>query len=247
MSLSHRTPMSWDGEQMFRRLGLLVGAILASTALFCVITASASAKEQRGFFLTGAKSEEVAKQPKFEAEIYPTYLSGSQETVHKWVFQGAKLTCPEVDFTGKLSSATPELSLVTFYHFSGCFFGSGGFLTILANGCEDTIKALNTGPPYVGEFGLKCPAGKSYELTQNFGGGLTCTYVIPAQTAVNTVSLANKGEGKKRGVQMVFNLSGLKYSIKTSSLETPCAPNVGSYENGTYTGTILLNGFDKEF
>jgi len=209
------------------------------------MAASASAKEQRGFFLAGAKSEEAAKQPRFEGESYPTYLSGSQETVHQWTFQGAKLKCPEVDFSGKLSGVTSELSLVTFYHFAGCTFGSGGFLTILANGCEDTVHVLNAGPPYVGEFGLKCPAGKSYELTQNLEGGNTCTYVIPAQTGVNTISLANKGEGKKRGVQIVFNLSGLKYTIKTSSMFTPCAPNAGTYENGTYTGTILLNGFNE--
>jgi len=238
-------PRSWDGAQILRRTGLLVGAILASAALFCTITASASAKEQKGFFLAGEKSEEVAKQPRFEGESYPTYLFGSQETVHQWGFQGAKLKCPQVDFSGKLSGATSELSLVTFYHFSGCTFGSGGVLTILANGCEDTIHVLNTGPPYVGEFGLKCPAGKSYELTQNLEGGITCTYVIPAQTGVDTISLANKGEGKKRGVQMVFNLSGLKYTIKTSSMFSPCAPNVGVYENGTYTGTILLNGFNE--
>ena len=232
---------------MLKRIGLLAGAILASTALFCVIVASASAKEQRGFFLAGAKSEEVAKQPKFEAESYPTFVFGSQETEHKWGFQGTKIKCPNVDFSGNFSAATSELSLVTYYYFFSCSFSTGGYMTILANGCEDSIHVLNSGPPYVGEFALKCPAGQSYEYTQNFGGGVTCTYVIPAQTSVNTVSLANKGEGKKRGVQAVFNLSGVKYSIKTSSMFTPCAPNVGSYENGTYTGTVLLNGFDKEF
>ncbi|HEV7399808.1 MAG TPA: hypothetical protein VGN84_06015 [Solirubrobacterales bacterium] len=209
------------------------------------MTASASAKEQKGFFLAGAKSEEVAKQPRFEGESYPTYLFGSQETIHKWGFQGTNLKCPEVDFSGKLSGAASELALTTFYHFAGCSFSTGGILTILANGCEDTIKVLNSGPPYVGQFGLKCPAGKSYEYTQNFEGGATCTFVIPAQTTINTISLANKGEGKKRGVQAVFNLSGVKYTIKTSSMFTPCAPNVGTYENGTYTGTILLNGYNE--
>jgi hypothetical protein len=244
MSLSHRTTRSWNGEQMLRRIGLLAGAILASTALFCVIVANASAKEQRGLFLAGEKSGEVAKQPRFEGEINPTYIFGSQETFHKWGFQGTNLKCPEVDFSGKLSGATSELLLTTFYHYWGCTFSTGGVLTISANGCEDSIHALNSGPPYVGEFALKCPAGKSYEYTQNFEGA-TCTYVIPAQTSVNTISLANKGEGKKRGVQAVFNLSGVKYSIKTSSMFTPCAPNVGSYENGTYTGTVLLNGYNE--
>lgn len=245
MSLGHRMPRSWGGDHMLKRMGLLVGAILASTAIFCALAANASAKERRGFFLAGESSEEVAKQPRFEGESYPTYLFGSQETTHKWGFQGTKLNCPQVDFKGKLSSATSELQLTTFYYFAGCTFGSGGVLTILANGCEDTINVLNVGPPYVGEFGLKCPAGKSFELAQNFGGGESCTYVIPAQTGVDTVSLANKGEGKNRGVQMVFNLTGLKHTIKSSSMFTPCAPNVGAHENGTYTGTILLNGFNE--
>jgi hypothetical protein len=244
MSVSNRVSGAGDGRQMLRRTSLVTAAILACAALFCAMAANASAKEQRGFFLAGAKSEEAAKQPRFEGEIYPTYMSGSQETVHKWKFQGTGLTCPQVDFTGKLSAAASEISLTTFYHFAGCSFGSGGVLTILANGCEDTIHVLNSGPPYVGQYGLKCPAGMSYELIQNFEGA-TCTYVIPAQTSVNTISLANKGEGKKRGVQAVFNLSGLKYTIKTSSMFSPCAENVGTYESGTYTGTILLNGFNE--
>jgi hypothetical protein len=244
MSVSHLVHGSEDGERTLKRIALIASAILASLTLFSAMAANASAKEQRGFFLAGVKSEEAAKQPRFEGEIYPTYLSGSQETAHKWVFQGTSLKCPEVDFTGKLSGVTSEISLTTFYHFFGCSFSTGGVLTISANGCEDTIHVLNSGPPYVGQFGLKCPAGKSYELTQNFEGA-TCTYVIPAQTAVNTISLTNKGEAKKRGVQMVFNLSGLKYTIKTSSMFTLCAENVGTYENGTYTGTILLNGFNE--
>jgi hypothetical protein len=244
MSLSYRTHRSWDGEQVLRRIGLLAGAILVSAALFSVITASASAKEQKGFFLAGEKSEEATKQPKFEGESYPTYLFGSEETVHTWGFQGTTLKCPEVDFSGKLSAATSELSLTTFYYYPACGFSTGGVLTIRANGCEDNLNVLNSGPPYVAQFALKCPAGQSYEYVQNFASQ-TCTYVIAPQTAVNTVNLANKGEGKKRGVQVVFNLSGVKYSIKSSSKFLPCAPNAGAYENGTYTGTILLNGYNE--
>jgi F0F1-type ATP synthase membrane subunit c/vacuolar-type H+-ATPase subunit K len=239
--------ISWDGEQMLRRTALLVGAILASAALLCALAANASAKEQRGLFVAGAKSEEPAKQPRFEGEIYPTYLFGtSLGTGQKWGFQGTNLKCPVVDFSGKLSAVSSEIVLNPFYQFATCSFSSGGVLTILGNGCEDTLKLLNSGPPYVAEFGIKCPTGEPYKFVQNYGGGLLCTYAIPAQTALATVGLTNKGEGKKRGVEVAFNVSGVKRTITPSSPEVPSAANAGTHESGTFTGSMLLNGFDAK-
>lgn len=248
MSVSNRVPRLGVDESMLKRIGLFAGAILTSVVLFCTMTASASAKEQRGFFLAGAESEEVAKQPRFEGEIYPTYLFGTnQGGAMKWGFQGPNLKCPLVDFSGTLSAVSSELVLNPFYQFATCSFSSGGVLTILGNGCEDTLKVLNSGPPYVAQFGIKCPTGEPYKFMQNYGGGITCTYAIPAQTGLGTVSLTNKGEGKKRGVEVVFNVSGVKHTITPSSPEAPCAPNAGTHENGTFTGTMLLNGFDAKF
>ncbi len=75
---------------MLRRIGLCAGAILASLALFSITVSSASAKEQRGFYLAGEKSEEVAKQPRFKGEIYPTYLASAGITNYQYGFGSVK-------------------------------------------------------------------------------------------------------------------------------------------------------------
>lgn len=245
MSVSQHALRQENGSQALRRIGLLAAAILAGIALFSTMASSASAKTQKGFFLAGEKSAEPAKQPRFEGESYPTYLYGDEDTTQKWTFQGETLQCPRAEFFGKLSSATSELQISTAYYFAECGFSTGGVLTISGNGCEPVVKVLNSGPPYVGEYAIKCPTGKSYELVQHLSS-ITCTYAIPAQTGLNAVSLENKGSGKTRSVQIAFNVSGLKHTISTNfPLLAPCGKNVGTHENGTYTGTITLEGYNE--
>ncbi len=111
-------------------------------------------------------------------------------------------------------------------------------MTITANGCETIATVSNEGPPYVGKFGVKCPAGKSFEVHGKF-----CSVAIPAQTGLTGISYGNTGEGKNRAVQVTFNVSGLKYTLSGPEPEF-CN---GTYENGTYTGTTTLNGYNAPF
>ncbi|HEY8810041.1 MAG TPA: hypothetical protein VIM28_08465 [Solirubrobacterales bacterium] len=219
---------------MLKRIGLCAGAVLASVALFSVMAASAVAAEQRGFFVAGEKSEEAAKQPRFGGEVYPTSLASTENSTFKFGTQFGTMECPG-EFSGKLSSAAAEITLTSFYYFSACHFaGSFEGVTITANGCDNTVNVLNEGPPYVGQFGYKCPAEKSYEFHTG-----ACTIIIPAQAGHSEVTYKNTGTGKTRAVQVAFNVSGLKYSLKGPF---PFGPCTGTHENGTFTGSMTLKG-----
>lgn len=213
-----------------KRLGLLAGAVLTGIVLLCTTAAGATAAEV-GVYIGG-------ENPRFEAESYSTELLGTSDTTHEYTFGAKTLKCPDVEFFGDLSSATSAVEFSTFYYYPWCAFSSGGGLTIMANGCTDVLSVDNSGPPYVGDFQLKCPTGQSYELVESLGGGTTCTYALPAQAGLSGIGYANTGTGKNRAIEVDFNLSGMKYTITGPKLICKS----GTYENGTYTGTMTLRG-----
>jgi hypothetical protein len=236
MSASHFGIGRWGGGRALKQMALLASAILAGVVLLAATASSASAKAQVGLYLAGEESGEKAKQPRFEAESYPAYIFSSEDKTYEYTVQAGTMKCPG-GHSGKLSGAASELFLAPTYIFSACTFGGSGNVTITANGCEHIVTVLNQGPPYVGQFGVKCPAGKSYEFhTPN------CTIAIPAQTGLTGVSYSNTGSGKSRAVQVTINVSGLKYSLKGPFPFGPCS---GTHENGTYTGSMTLKGFDE--
>jgi hypothetical protein len=215
----------------------VVGAVLLASG------ATAFAKEQRAFYLTGEKSAEVAKQPRFQGEIYPTYLATQGNTTVEFGFQAGTLKCPG-SFSGQLAAAGPAVGLTSFYEYFACQTPGSLPLSITANGCENTLTVLNQGPPYVGQWGYKCPPGVSYEFRMASALGVKCTIAIPSQTGLSEVKLENTGEGKSRSVKAILNVSKLKYVQKEGSAFF-CNP--GEYENGTIAATMTLNGFDKQF
>ncbi|HEX6687676.1 MAG TPA: hypothetical protein VF085_03300, partial [Solirubrobacterales bacterium] len=220
-----------------KRIALLGGTILASIVLFGALASSASAMKPVGFFLAGEKSEEKAKQPRFEAESYPVTLRGTQNTAHVFTSQIGSWSCNTAEFFGEQSSATAEQWLWMSYFQCTPPFGSG---SISPNGCEYKLHVANSGPPYTGQLEVVCPKEKSYELSFT-SGAVTCTMAIPAQTGLNGVSFKNTGTGSARAVEVSFNVTGLKYSLKGP----PLLCKAGAYENGTYTGTMTLHGSDE--
>jgi hypothetical protein len=228
-------------QHPLRRLGLVLGAALLGLALLSTVASSASAKEQRAFFLAGEESEEAASKPRFEGELFPTYLATEKSTEFKFGIKQGTLSCLG-DFTGQLGSAAPEVTLASFYYIFACSTPGGRSLTISANGCENTLTVLNQGPPYVGQWGYKCPPGSYYEFHEG-SGSTKCSLAIPSQTGLTKVNLANTGEGKKRAVNVTLNVTNLKYTVKGPLLFCQS----GEYENGTITGSMTVLGFDKQF
>jgi hypothetical protein len=234
-----RSKLSRQGSSgALQRIGVLAGAILAGVALMCVTASGAAAKEQRAFFLAGEASGEEAKKPRFEGEIYPTYLFGTSKPKFEYL-GGQVLECPG-DFSGQLKSAGPEVALTSFYYLGACKTG-GWALSITANGCENTLTVLNQGPPYAGNWGYKCPTGFYYEFHLS-AFGIKCSIAIPSQTGLATVGLENTGTGKQRSIVAALKVSKLKYTMKGNSPEI-CRP--GEYEDGTITDTLTLKGFNE--
>lgn len=224
------------------RIGLIVGAVLAGIVLLFATASSASAKEQVGLYVTGEESEDEESQPRFEAEEYTAYLAGVSTTEHVYGFGLGTLECPWAEFSGQMTGPTPELVLASFYPYWACTTSSGGTVTITANGCEQIVTVSNSGPPYVGKFGITCPTESPYQFHINFGGGAICTISIPPQTGLDEVSFENTGGGAERAVEVALNVSGLSHSFSGS------VPGcTGSYENGTYTGSYVLKAYDEQF
>src|SRR6476660_5971768 len=122
----------WSGRPMLRRVVPLVGAMLAAAILFAAAASSASA-EPVGLFIGGAKSEEAAKQPKFEAEKYSATIASKALTGFQFTANAGKLKCSELQLPGTISAVTSELKFNQF--FWPCTF-IGLATTITANGCE---------------------------------------------------------------------------------------------------------------
>jgi hypothetical protein len=234
--------MSLRQQKPLPRFGVIAGALLACIALLGVAASSAAAKEQRGFFVTGAESGEASKKPRFEAEKYSSFVLGTGD--EEYGFAIGSMTCPESEFSTTLASAASQLSLNGFRRYFSCKAPFGFNMTIMGNGCQDILTVSNAGPPYVGTYGLSCGA-QEYEY--NLGNG-SCRIRIPTQTVPASVEYSNSGEGTKRVVTADIEVSSLKYSISTErKIFNPCYAHVGTYENGTYSNTMTIAAYDSQF
>ncbi|HET8863237.1 MAG TPA: hypothetical protein VFM94_08305 [Solirubrobacterales bacterium] len=211
-----------------------MGAMLLSLGLFCAMASSASATPV-GVYMAGEESEEVASQPRFEAESYPVKVNGNSLSSHKQVVQAGYVECQIVDFFGAASAATPTLAFSPVRTQCGgkSNGGSSVVVTIMSHECKYVLHALNAGPPYVGTFGIECPPEvNGYEY---IAAGV-CHIVYPPQTGVAGVSFENTGTGSERKIKATFNVTSLKYT------QSAGCGKAGEFTNGTYTGSELLFG-----
>ncbi|MGC1853522.1 MAG: hypothetical protein WA687_13915 [Solirubrobacterales bacterium] len=224
----------WREWGALERAGLVICSLLAGVLLLGMFSARAHAAEPIGIYVGGEASEEEAKQPKFKAESYPVALTGTGETNHVFTTKLGSWKCAVAEFAGKQPAATAAQWLWMSYFQCIPPFGTASIFT---NGCEYILHVANSGPPYTGQLQLACPAGKAYELIFT-SGGTSCTIAFSPQTSSGGVSYANKGAGSNRAITVTFNVTGLKYVLKGP----PLICKAGSYEDGTYTGTMTLHG-----
>jgi hypothetical protein len=220
---------------LLRRIIPLVGAMLASVALLGA-AASDAAAEPVGLFIAGSKSEEVAKQPKFEAEKYTATIASKALSTFAFTAQAGTLKCSELRLPGTISAATSELKFAQFFFGCNLF----GFATeIRANGCELKVHVLNAGPPYVGTTDVLCPAGKGLEFVAVAAGMTKCTLQITGQTGVVGLSYENTGAGSGRAVTANFNLTGMKYTQIAGTGLGKCTG--GEFTNGSFVVSDSLS------
>lgn len=231
MSNSESSVRSRSGQSMLRRFVPLVGAMLAAMAMFGAANASA---EPVGLFIAGSKSEEAAKQPKFEAEKYTATIQSTSLSIFEFTTQYGKLKCGEMQLNGSISAATSKLKINQLFWPVPCTYG-GFSAPISANGCYFELSVLNAGPPYVGATDLVCPAGKALEFAAApFGGVRKCTLRILPQTGVEGVSYENTGAGSSRKITVNLNLAGMSYVQVEGT-------GIGKCTGGEFTNGILTD------
>jgi len=221
---------------------MIVAAILASAALASAAASTASAKEQVGVFLAGEESENEEEQPRFSAETYPTVLDGGSKGNLRWDVNvgviAETIECP-VDLSGELSSASTKIVLSKFLYYFNCETSPYPLtITVTNTGCEDGFSLFNVGPPYLGAFGNECAEEGAF--TFNLEGW--CTVALPQQAGLEQVNYETTGEGSKRAIEASIGVKeGLKYIVGGDELL--CGN--GEYEDGAYSGTVTLEGFDE--
>lgn len=227
MPSSETSARPWNGQLTLRRIVPLAGAMLTAIVLFGAANASA---EPVGLFIAGSKSEEAAKQPRFEAEKYTATIKSTALSTFEFTAQGGKLKCSELMLPGSISGATKELAFNQVFWPCTLF---GWSTTIFANGCHLELNVLNAGPPYVGTTDVVCPAGKGIEFVGSGGGMTKCRLVIPSQNGVEGVSFENTGTGSSRAVTVNFNLTSVKYTQIAGTGLAKCTE--GEFSNGIFT------------
>ncbi|MGC1165193.1 MAG: hypothetical protein WA862_03715 [Solirubrobacterales bacterium] len=179
----------------------------------------------------------AGESPKFEAEKYPVSFAGAQASANenKLTTTETKSSCTGASFAGELGAASTELGLAAQY--SGC--NSLGFpATVAMNGCEYVLHVLS-GPAFAGTADISCPAGKEIVILVKVQGVTKCTTTIGAQGGLSGTTFTNLGTGNTRGVQVGFNLSGIKYHQQAGSGGGACKAT-GDFSDATYSGSATL-------
>jgi hypothetical protein len=208
---------------MVRNAKVLGLAIVAALALTAVMASAASATN-------------------FTAASYPVKISGSQSESHKFTVGGGTVTCTTANFSGELGAASSSLTVDAVYQNCTAFGFVGakvtGFTPEEGATCDYTFYAedLNTEGGVVDKVGkadLDCTG--SGDITIDAG---TCSVTLQAANnqGLSRNTYTNTPAGK---VTVDTNVSGI-HAIVTSGFACPVAG--GTYTNGTYTGTTIVEG-----
>lgn len=231
--MSHVQDGERSGRVLSRYIASVAGAALASLALLA--TASSASAEPVGLFVGGVKSEEVAKQPKFEAEKYAATVKSTSLSTFEFVTQEGSLKCSSLAFPGTLSAASSEFKSEQF--FSGCSLFGFATTTIQANGCYFKLHTLNAGPPYVGSADLVCSAGQGLKFTAFAFGTPVCTLKLLPKAGAEGISFENTGSGSSRAITAKFNLSAMPYALEGAI--APCKES--EHTDGVFTVSDSLS------
>jgi hypothetical protein len=175
-----------------------------------------------------------------------TFLTGEKTSNHVFTTTEGEVTCTTISFSGSaVGKSTSEVSIAPSY--SGCT--AFGFATahVKVNGCTylfTTPTIANSPNPgdYTGESPhVKCPAGKSIEITPTFFGASVCTSKIGEQTPTSGHVIYTNAGGATTTMDVNVNatVEGIHY-IGTGGV---CGPNGVTSTDGKYTGSVTLKGY----
>jgi hypothetical protein len=214
-----------------RAFGLAVFTALALTAVVGVAGASATFD---GIWVENGY---------LNAEATPITIAAQQTATGKPKFgfnggQEAKCETSKFHDNGPITYKLTSLSLAGGLSGEGAYDGCSGlgFSTagIQMNGC--TYRVYVAFPT----MDIECPAGKAIEIAvwKGVTGKRYCTIMIPAQKGLANVTLTNNGYHST--ITDTMAIGGLRYRFEKGE-GISCTP--GEWTDGTYSNTILLEGF----
>jgi RHS repeat-associated protein len=186
-----------------------------------------------GFYVGGKASEEVSKQPHFEAERYPLPVSGGGFGT---IQIGTEVACGESSLQGSLAESAKNLTLHATY--GGCEAVAVHLPTVVnMHTCYYTMEAENVGPPYHGKFAIACEkAGDFIEMTASSAGKVVCTAKVAAQSTTGGVAMTNTSATHQK-LALKSEVASIHWERSGSAVWCP-----GSGTSGSLKGETTLMG-----
>ena len=191
--------------------------------------------------LTAVVGAAGASAGEFKSEVSPTTInspSGSKMSpygLQEWHFHSVQQECDPPALSGSLS--TPSKAFGGTPSDSKCYFNFSAAPELKMNGCNFVYRVgAKTGTNiFNGSVDIVCPAGKSIQF---LGGSLTCKVDVAAQRNL-AATFENVGTGTERAIKVTMNATGLKHTQVSGH---DCFENIGSYSDGTWTGSWKVQG-----
>ncbi len=198
----------------FKTFGLALVALLAMSAVAASAASADPAKAQ------------------FHSEAAHTTLSGTQVGTNTFTVNAGTTHCKTAKFAGTTTTATTKEVTVSL-DYTNCnltaFGGESLEATVDSTGCDYLLTA--SGSAHVG-----CEAGKALRVTAPF-----CTVTVTTPQTASKVSFVNTGAGTTREVDVVSEVTGLKYHQTAF-----CPGGTVNGTNGTYSGSVSVTGTNTE-
>ncbi|MBK5219105.1 MAG: hypothetical protein JJE35_04880 [Thermoleophilia bacterium] len=180
----------------------------------------------------GAVGASAASAANFTAAEYPAIGSGAQSVEHEFNAAGVEVNCSTAKFASTLNSASETLTIAPTY--SGCkgFFGVSATVTGFgAEACDYTFHSN-------GEVDLDCAEGTEVTIESS-----PCTVHIPGQTGLSSNTFTNNTPSAGK-VTVDTEVSGI-HGVMTRN-NFLCPGTAGTFTNGTYTGTTVMEAKNGE-
>lgn len=153
--------------------------------------------------------------------------------------EGSNITCTEsggvrgARFSATASKTTATIELTATYSNCRAF---GARATISMEGCVYRVQLVEGGAsPFSTTTAVACPAGKSIAISVP---GLPCTITIGPQSGLETFTLENTGS-EPTGLAATLRLKAITYTVSGEG-----CPRPGTFNTGTYNGTVTLSGYE---
>ncbi len=177
----------------------------------------------------------------FEAETYPVWLVGKQDSgsQHQLGFSGRTLKCASITFDGQATGSSADLALDAAYE--GCT------ATVLNNGlpAEVEMNSCHYVFDVAGTLDVACANKEDgievlvYADVKNQEAGTpSCAYKVAAQAGAGSVGYSTVGEGSARKVGINLNVASLSYT-RTVGTTLLCGAKTST---ATYTGGSTVGG-----